>query len=53
MNLAHRWLCVPLTWRNMVKTYILPWVLDKLDIGTNVLEVGLGPGVTTDFLRCR
>jgi 16S rRNA A1518/A1519 N6-dimethyltransferase RsmA/KsgA/DIM1 with predicted DNA glycosylase/AP lyase activity len=34
-----------------VETYILPWVLDGLDIGTNVLEVGPGPSVTTDFLR--
>src|ERR1022692_609903 len=30
-----------------------PWVLDVLDLGTNVLEVGPGPGVTTDLLRRR
>jgi 16S rRNA A1518/A1519 N6-dimethyltransferase RsmA/KsgA/DIM1 with predicted DNA glycosylase/AP lyase activity len=53
MNLAHRWLCRSAYWRNTVKTYILPWVLDDLDIGTNVLEVGPGPGVTTDLLRGR
>ena len=53
MNLAHRWLCRSAYWRNRVETYILPWVLDSLDIGKNVLEVGPGPGVTTDLLRGR
>ncbi len=53
MNLAHRWLCRSSYWRNAVETYILPWVLDGLDLGLNVLEVGPGPGVTTDLLRER
>ena len=53
MNLAHRWLCRSAYWRNAVETYIFPWVLDGLDIGANVLEVGPGPGVTTDLLRER
>ncbi len=53
MNLAHRWLCRSAYWRNTVERYILPWVLDGLDIGGNVLEVGPGPGVTTDLLRGR
>jgi SAM-dependent methyltransferase len=53
MNLAHRWLCRSDYWRKTVETYILPWVLDGLDLGTNVLEVGPGPGVTTDLLRGR
>ena len=53
MNLAHRWLCGSAYWRKAVETYILPWVLDGLDIGANVLEVGPGPGVTTDLLRGR
>ncbi len=35
MNLAYRWLCRSAYWRNTVETYILPWVLDGLDIGTN------------------
>jgi len=50
MNLAHRWLCRSAYWRKAVETYILPWVLDGLDIGANVLEVGPVPGVTTDLL---
>ncbi len=53
MNLAHRWLCRSAYWRKAVETHILPWVLDGLDIGANVLEVGPGPGVTTDLLRGR
>jgi SAM-dependent methyltransferase len=36
-----------------VKTYILPWVLDGVELGPEVLEVGPGPGVTTDLLRTR
>jgi SAM-dependent methyltransferase len=36
----------------VVETYIFPWVLDGVNIGANVLEVGPGPGVTTDLL-CR
>jgi ubiquinone/menaquinone biosynthesis C-methylase UbiE len=29
----------------------MPWVLDGVDLGTGVLEVGPGPGLTTDILR--
>ena len=53
MNLAHRWLCRSASWRKVVETHIFPWVLDGLDLGRNVLEVGPGPGVTTDLLRKR
>lgn len=31
----------------------MPWVLDGVDLGPNVLEVGPGPGLTTDLLRPR
>jgi len=36
-----------------VETRILPWVLDGVDLGAEVLEIGPGPGVTTDLLRQR
>lgn len=36
-----------------METHILPWVLDDVDLGSDVLEVGPGPGITTDFLRSR
>jgi len=52
MNLAHRWLCRSTSWKNVVRTHIVPWVLEGVDLGSKVLEVGPGPGVTTDLL-CR
>ena len=36
-----------------METHVIPWVLDDLDLGSNVLEVGPGPGVTTELLRSR
>jgi ubiquinone/menaquinone biosynthesis C-methylase UbiE len=32
---------------------VLPWVLDGIELGDEVLEVGPGPGMTTDWLRHR
>jgi SAM-dependent methyltransferase len=49
----HRWLCSSARWKKVVETYVLPWTLEGLDLGSNVLEVGPGPGVTTDLLRSR
>jgi len=51
--MVHRWLCRSARWRETVATRILPWVLDGVDLGADVLEVGPGPGVTTDLLRKR
>jgi ubiquinone/menaquinone biosynthesis C-methylase UbiE len=53
MNLVHRILCSSNAWRKTVETYIIPWVLEDLDLGANVLEVGPGPGVTTELLHTR
>ena len=53
MNLAHRYLCKSKRWKSAVETHIVPWVLEGVDLGSNVLEVGSGPGVTTDLLRGR
>lgn len=53
MNLAHRCLCRSARWKNVVETHIVPGVLEDVDIGPNVLEIGPGPGVTTDLLRGR
>jgi SAM-dependent methyltransferase len=50
VNLAHRWLCSSPRWKQTVAVRI-PWVLEGLDLGANVLEVGPGYGVTTDLLR--
>ena len=37
----------------MVETELLPWVEAAGDLGDEVLEIGPGPGVTTDLLRQR
>ena len=36
-----------------METQILPWALDGLELGSNVLEVGPGYGVTSDLLHQR
>ncbi len=53
MNLIHRWYCRSDGWRSAVHEGMLPWVLGELELGENVLEIGPGPGVTTDWLRER
>jgi len=53
MNLLHRRLCRSRRWKATVEKYALPWTLEDVRLGDNVLEVGPGPGVTTDLLRAR
>jgi len=53
MNLLHRWLCSSARWKKVVETYILPWTLEGLNLGSDVLEVGPGPGASTDLLHGR
>ena len=53
MNRAHRWLCRSRFWRDALTEAILPWALDGIDVGKTPLEVGPGPGLTTDALRHR
>jgi ubiquinone/menaquinone biosynthesis C-methylase UbiE len=40
-------------WRRHVERELLPWVLTGIDLGDDVLEIGPGPGVTTDVLAAR
>ncbi len=51
MNLYHRLVCRSARWRRVLENKALPWVLDGLDLGDHLLEVGPGPGLTTDLLR--
>jgi SAM-dependent methyltransferase len=37
-------------WRQVVRDSILPWALEDVDLGDDVLEVGPGYGATTDVL---
>jgi len=50
MNRLHRWLCRSDRWRSTVAQR-LPWAIGDTDLGPNVLEIGPGPGLTTDLLR--
>jgi SAM-dependent methyltransferase len=50
MNRLHHWLCGSARWRQTVEQRV-PWALAGADLGANVLEVGPGPGLTTDLLR--
>ena len=36
-----------------MEKYALPWTLEDVKLGDDVLEVGPGPGVTTDLIRAR
>ena len=53
MNNAHMEFCSSPEWRAMIEEQILPPVLRDLDLGDDVLEIGPGPGFTTDVLRAR
>lgn len=50
MNWLHRQVCRSARWRHRIKR-LVPWALQGVDLGDDVLEVGPGPGVTTDLLR--
>lgn len=50
MNRYHERLCRSQAWADKVRTSILPAVLAGLDLGTDVLELGPGPGRTTEQL---
>lgn len=51
MNEEHLKRCSSAEWAEAVRKWIIPWVLDGVDLGDDVLEVGPGPGLTTDVLR--
>jgi SAM-dependent methyltransferase len=52
MNWFHRHVCRSGRWRRRVKN-LLPWALQGVELGEDVLEIGPGPDVTTDLLRGR
>lgn len=53
MNKAHREFLASPDWARMLETDLLPWLERAADLGDDVLEVGPGPGLTTDLLRQR
>jgi SAM-dependent methyltransferase len=40
-------------WAGLLERDLLPWLIQVADLGDDVLEVGPGPGLTTDLLRHR
>jgi hypothetical protein len=53
MNSFHRWFCRTSVWKKALANEIIPWALKDVELGGDVLEVGPGPGMTTDILRER
>ena len=51
MNEAHLKLCSSDEWAEGCRKYIIPGALVHVTLGDDVLEVGPGPGRTTDILR--
>jgi len=51
MNPQHLEVCSSEEWRETLRDLILPYALAGARLGDDVLEVGPGPGLTTDLLR--
>lgn len=53
MNRTHIEFLSSPDWARFLETDLFPWVEAAGDLGDDVLEVGPGPGLTTDLLRRR
>jgi SAM-dependent methyltransferase len=53
VNSFHLQYCASPEWRQMVEQTILPRALRDVDLGRRVLEIGPGPGFTTDVVMAR
>jgi SAM-dependent methyltransferase len=53
MNREHLELLASDAWRDVLRDLIFPYALGDVDLCADVLEVGPGPGTTTDLLRGR
>jgi len=51
MNHLHHWYCCSDRWKQRLEHEVLPWSLAGVNMGDDVLELGPGPGLTTDWLR--
>jgi ubiquinone/menaquinone biosynthesis C-methylase UbiE len=51
MNWLHHWILNSDYWKRTVTEEIMPWALAGVELGDSVLEIGPGPGVTTELLR--
>jgi SAM-dependent methyltransferase len=53
MNADHENLCASPEWAAYLQEELLPALLDKVDLGTSMLEIGPGPGAATGWLASR
>ncbi|HEV8402519.1 MAG TPA: class I SAM-dependent methyltransferase [Candidatus Limnocylindrales bacterium] len=53
MNRGHRELCASKRWGRHIRETLVPWVIGERPLGGSVLEIGPGPGLTTDVIRSR
>jgi hypothetical protein len=53
MNNAHLAFLASPDWAHMLETDLFPWIDRVANLGDDLLEVGPGPGLTTDLLRRR
>jgi ubiquinone/menaquinone biosynthesis C-methylase UbiE len=53
VNLAHNKLCASGRWQRRVEDELLPWGLEGVELGDDVLEIGPGFGATTKVLARR
>ncbi|MHB8512454.1 MAG: class I SAM-dependent methyltransferase [Actinomycetota bacterium] len=53
MNEMHLQFLSSPQWARMLETDLLPWLDEVVVLGDDVLEIGPGPGLTTDYLRLR
>lgn len=50
VNQLHLELCSSAEWADTVRRFMIPWSLEGVDLGDRVLEIGPGPGRTTEVL---
>ncbi len=53
MNRTHLEYLASSEWADRLQTDLLPWLESTIQLGDDVLEIGPGPGLTTDLLRQR
>jgi len=51
MNESHLRALASPQWAQILENNLLPWVTSVADLGDDVIEVGPGPGLSTDLLR--
>lgn len=53
MNRIHHLYCRSASWKRRVDTELMPWALVGATLEAPALEIGPGPGITTDYLSRR